>query len=123
MQKIIVVESERLLGAAIISLLQREPNVYIMGLALNTTSALIDKINHIQPDVVIVDRTSHFVDVLQRLPLCNHTNFRLLLVNTEDNWVFINNKHRVLLKKYSDLARLIYSNEEQLALEKVTVKL
>ncbi len=121
MQKIIVVESERLLGAAIISLLQRERNLYIMGLAPNTTSALIEKINHIQPDVVIVDLTSHFADVLQRLPV--RASFRLILINIEDNWVFIDNKHRVLIKKPIDLARLVHSAEEQLTLEKVTVKL
>lgn len=123
MQKIIVVESERLLGAAIISLLQRERNVYVMGLTPNTTSSLIDKINHIQPDVVIVDLTSHFVDVIQRLPSCTRANLRLILINTEDNWVFIDNKHRVLIKKYTDLVKLVCLNQEQVKPEKIAAEL
>lgn len=111
MQKIIVVESERLLGAAIISLLYSEDDLDVLGLTPITTSDLIDTIVHLQPDVVIIDQASRFIDAI-RLLLAHHcSTLRLIVVNANDNWVSIVHRQRVLITKRGDLASIIHNGQ------------
>lgn len=111
MRRVLVVESEQLLGKAILCLLAAEADFDVFGFSSNTYAALIAQIHHIHPDVVIVDLASRFVDVIQRLPFCARASLCLILVNTEDNWVIIDNKSRVLLTKAADLVRIVHGGQ------------
>ena len=117
MRRVLVVESEQLLGKAILCLLAAQEDFDLFGFTPNTRAALIAKINHIHPDVVVVDLASRFAHGLQHLPIYTRTNLCLILVNTEDNWVIIDNKYRVLLTKSADFVRLVHGDQPQAVLE------
>lgn len=113
MPKILVIDPERLLGAALTCLLYQERNLVVLGFTPDTTSALVNQIHHIRPDVVLVDLASHFADALQRLPIYSYTGLHLISVSTEDNWVIIDDKQRVLITKRTDLAELVQNQPGQ----------
>jgi len=51
------------------------------------------------------------------LPVYIRADLCLILVNTEDNWVSIDDKARVLLTKSADFVRLVHGDQPQAVLE------
>jgi len=106
-KKILVVQTEQLLGAAIVSLLYSEGDLNVMGCMADTAAELIEKIYHLHPDVLIVDQADHFMEEIHYLFASDHFKFHLLIVSRDHNWVQIDNKQQILLTQRTDLANII----------------
>lgn len=107
MKKILVVQAEQLLGAAIISLLSNECDLNLMGCMADTNAELIERIIHLHPDVLIMAQADQFVAVIHQLLAAHHFKARLMTVSTEHNWVDIDNKRQILITARGDLAAII----------------
>ena len=107
MKKILVVQAEHLLGAAIVSLLCGEYDLTVMGCMADTAAELIEKINHLHPDVIIMEQTHHFTEAIHLLAPQYCFKLRLMMVSTDHNWVQLDNKQQILITKPADLANII----------------
>jgi DNA-binding NarL/FixJ family response regulator len=117
-RKILVVEPERLLCAAIVSLLSSEAGLYVIGFTPVTAAVLIEKIAQLHPDVVIIDQASRFIDAIRLVPRQHCAESCLLVVNLYDNWVDILHQQRVLMTRRADLITLIWRHPGQSSAEK-----
>ena len=115
MRKVLVVEPEQLLGAALVSLLASEDGLHVLSFTPDTVTELIEKIAQLQLDAVIINRASHFVSAIRLLPAHHASELCLMTVGADDNWVNIEHSQRVLITKRSDLANIIHCSLGQSA--------
>lgn len=110
MQRVLIVENERLLGAAIEHLLTSEVDLKVMGLAQADEPVLLEEIKLSQPDVVIMDQTTFLTDPMKLLAhLRDFPRLRVIVVSANDNIVQIFDKQLVLVTQTADLASLLYT--------------
>jgi DNA-binding NarL/FixJ family response regulator len=111
-KNILVVQAEQLLGAAIVSLLYGEYDLNVMGCMADTAAELIEKINHLHPDVVIIEQAHHFTEAIHLLSPQHWFKSRLMMVSNDHNWVQLDDKEQILLTKRADLANIIRYDQE-----------
>ncbi len=107
-QRVLVVENESLLGAGIESLLTRETDLDLVGIASGNEADLIKIIEHSQPQVIILDEATYMTNSIRLLDLFrNYSELRLVLVNANDNLVHIYEKRKLLVSQAADLADIV----------------
>ena len=95
-KKILVVQAEQLLGAAIISLLSTECDLNLMGCMADTNAELIERIIHLHPDVLIMAQADQFIEAIHLLLASPGFKLCLIWISIDHNWVHIDNKKQIL---------------------------
>jgi len=99
---ILVIESENLLTAAIISLLTSRPEFDVKE-ATFSSLALLDGANHTNPDVIIMDEELVASQITAVISLVNrYPTLRLLVLSLSDNRLHVFDKHIVYISEVSD---------------------
>lgn len=87
-RKVLVIDNNQLLSACIKSLLANEAELHVITISPENEAALIHKIWHLKPDVVILDEDSPLTSPMRLLSrLENYPKLRLIIVNAYNNWV------------------------------------
>ncbi len=107
-QRVLIVENELLLGAAIESLLTREVDLDLVGLASSNEADLSKAIGRSRPQVVILDEATYPSNSLKLLNFFRkHPELRLVLVNATNSLVHIYDKRNISINNPDDLAEAI----------------
>jgi chemotaxis response regulator CheB len=99
---------EILLGSIVEDLISRGDELSCTGIIGKSTSELMAAIEKIQPDVLVMCHKTHntlpvrFLDILARYP-----GMRIITVSTDDNYMHIYGKQKVLMRNSSDLLSII----------------
>lgn len=109
--KILVINEQQLLGAAIINLLRTEPSWETIGFTPECVADLIAKVQEVQPDIIILDHVTLWPDVVYQLlsQPQNFHNFSLMTISTDSNWISVYNIQLLLIKQPNDLATIVHS--------------
>lgn len=109
--KILVINEQQLLGAAIINLLRTEPSWEATGFTPECVADLIAKVQEVQPDIIILDQVTLWPDVVCQLlsQPQNFHNFSLMTISTDSNWISVYNSQLLLIKQPNDLATIVHS--------------
>ena len=108
MRRVLVIENQRLLGAGVENLLQRDVELVVLGVTPESESALLQAINGFQADVVILDEatidSTRLLNLLERNPM-----LRVILVSADDGVVRTYDSRQVNVMQATELAALIKS--------------
>ena len=89
-------------------MLSGEADLEVTGIAPGDQAELAQEIRRLQPDLVVVDRDSRWVDPTKLLAsLQDYPKVRLVVVSANDNLVCIYDKQQVLTSRASDLMGII----------------
>jgi DNA-binding NarL/FixJ family response regulator len=107
-RRVLVVENQILMGAGVQSLLGVQADLEVMGISPRDQAELAGEIRRLRPDLVVVNKDSHWVDPTNLLAvLQDYPALRLVVVSANDNLVCIYDKHQVLTSRASDLLGII----------------
>jgi len=96
------------LAAGIRSVLSRETNLHVAAIAPKCEAALIEEIRLLQPDVVVLDETTHIVRLAKLLGLLeDYPDLRVVVLRTTDNRVRVYDKQEVSVAQIADLVEVI----------------
>ena len=107
-QRVLIVENQLLLGAALQDLLTGEAELDVVGISPRDQVELVREIRRIRPDVVLLDENSCLTKPAKLLAfLENYPRLRLLLVNADDHLVRIYSKQEILVEHVPQLVNII----------------
>jgi len=107
-QRVLIVENQILLGAGVQSLLGDETDLEMRGISPTSQVDLIHEIRQYQPDIVVVNASSHLTVPGKLLfAVDNHSQLRVVVISADDNRVCIYEKHEVFMTRASDLLDII----------------
>lgn len=107
-QRVLIVENESLLGAALEHLLTGIAEFQVVGIKAPDEETLIEAIKHIQADVLIFDEA----DLLKAPPrfwaeILNYPYSRAVVINANNNHIQVYHKQEVVITQTVDLINLI----------------
>jgi len=106
-KKILVLESEKLLGASILSLLASREEFDVADLPV----ASLDRLNgsgDVMPDVIIMEEAQLMANISAVLQLTNsHPNLRLIVFGLSDSKLHVYDKQMVEVRQVSDFFELL----------------
>ena len=101
-RRVLVLESERLLPAAVISLLALHPEFEVASISVNGFAPL-EQLDSSEPDVIIMDEELVASNITAVMELVDrHPQLRLIVLGLGDNKLHIFDKHIVHVKDVSD---------------------
>ena len=107
-QRVLIVENQLLLGAALQDLLTGEAELDVVGISPRDQVELVREIRRIRPDVVLLDENSCLTKPAKLLAfLEDYPRLRLLLVNADDHLVRIYSKQEILVEHVPQLVNII----------------
>ena len=108
MRRVLIVENQTLLGAGVHSLLWEENGLELYGVSPHGQAELIQDIGRFQPDILVMDKSSHLVAPLNLLAaLENHAQLQVVVVSADDNQVCIYDKRQLLVERATDFLDMI----------------
>ncbi|MFN8456772.1 MAG: hypothetical protein U0401_19250 [Anaerolineae bacterium] len=111
--QVLIVENKLLLGGGIERLLAGESHLNIVGITPSDETSLIDMINHLQPDVIILDQATPLTNSVRLLTcLKDYPRVRLVGVSADDNLVQVHDKQQIQVSEATDLAAIIQQGFE-----------
>lgn len=106
---ILVLESEKLLAAAVVSLLASRPEFAVTG-ATFSSLARLDQLNHTEPDVIIMDEDLVANNITAVMELVDrHPRLRLIVLGLSDNQLHVFDKHIVQVTEVNDFIAQLQS--------------
>lgn len=106
-KQIMVLDSEKLMTAGVVSLLDARPEIDV----IRTTAVSLpfpDQQGSLQPAVIILDEELLAANLLALIKLADcHPALRLIVINVCDNSVHVFDKQTVYVRKASDLVELL----------------
>jgi chemotaxis response regulator CheB len=108
MQRILILENQRLVGAGIQFLLDGEADLDVIGISFHDSEELAQIINKSEPDVIVLDEVGHLTHLTRLLPLLNDwTKLRIVVVSGQDNLIRIYSRQEVFVTRASQLINII----------------
>jgi hypothetical protein len=112
-QRVLIVENESLLGAALEHLLTGIAEFQVVGIKAPDEETLIEAIKHIQADVLIFDEVSLLKVSLRFLTkILNYPYLRIVVVNANNDYVQVYYKQEVAISQAADLINLIRGSKQ-----------
>lgn len=106
-KQILVLESEKLLAASVLSLLASRPEFDVTSTTFSSLACL-DQPNRPEPDVVILDEEHLAANISAVVKLVDrHPKLRLIVLGLSDNKLHVFDKHIVQAEQVSDLFELL----------------
>jgi len=106
-KKILVLESDGLLGASILSLLSSRKEFDVTDASV-TSLAFLDGSDSSQPDVVILEEAQLMANMSAVMKLTNaHPNLRLIVFGLSDSQLHVIDKQMVEVRQVSDFLELL----------------
>ena len=106
-KQILVLESETLLAAAILSLLASRPEFDVTSTTFSSLASL-DQPDSPEPDVIILDEELLAANISAVVQLVDrHPKLRLIVLGLEDNQLHVFDKHIVHVEQVNDLFELL----------------
>lgn len=111
LKRVLVVHRDLLLGIGIESLLEREKDLLVMGIAI--TSNMNSDIENFHPNVIVLDETLSFGD-LNRIfeTLQDGPELRVMVINLQNNHVTVYDKREISITQSNDLIYAIKQNRD-----------
>lgn len=101
-RRVLVLESERLLPAAVYSLLAAQPDIDVTSAKFNGL-AFLGQADHIELDVIVMDEELVATNIAAVMQIVDrHPKLRLIVVGLGDNKLHIFDKHIVQVKDVRD---------------------
>ena len=89
-------------------MLSGETDLEVTGIAPGDQAELAQEIRRLQPDLIVLDKDSRWVDATELLAtLQDYPKLRLVVVSANDNLVCIYDKQQVLTNRATDLVGII----------------
>lgn len=110
MRRVLIMDSETLLGASVQSYLAREADLEVIGISAGDQSLLAEQIERWRPDVVILGDPGHQLEpthLLAQFRGCSR--LRVVVLSADDNQVHIYCQQKVLMTCAADLLHIIRS--------------
>jgi len=105
--QILVVESEQLLAASIVSLLASRSEFDVTNSTF-ASLAIMDEPNSPQPDIVILEKAHLMANMSAVVKLADrHPNLRLIIFGLSDNTLQVFDKQMVEVRQVSDFLELL----------------
>ena len=96
------------MGAGVERLLSAETDLEVTGISPGDPAELAQEIRRLQPDLVVLDKDSRWVDATKLLAtLQDYPKLRLVVVSANDNLVCIYDKQQTTTSRASDLLGII----------------
>lgn|GEM_PF-1584850 len=107
-RRILIVENESLLGAAIEHLLTGITDFQVVGIKAPDEETLIEALKQIRADVLIFDEASLLKVSLRLLTeILNYPYLRIVVVNANNDYVQLYHKQEAVITQAADLINLI----------------
>ncbi len=113
--KILILNHQWLIGAAIASLLSEESDLELTGLTAPCASALSEIVDKFSLNAVVIDNLMASDGEIQRLcaTFSAHPTVRVFVIRIETNVVYLNGSETAVITQAGDLATLIRRNHGQ----------
>ena len=108
---ILVSKEELLLGSIVEELLTHNDTLDLTEIRETSQKELFDALEQIHPEVLIICHKTHYtlpieyLQILQRFP-----DLLIITISSDDNYMHIYNKQKVLMRQSSDLLSVIQSH-------------
>jgi DNA-binding NarL/FixJ family response regulator len=113
LKRVLVVQSEHLLGAGILHLLNREMDMHVFNTTCDNPGTLFQQIKDIQPAVLVVEENSHLTDHPSFFSLLSgYPDLRVILIDERNNRMQIFNTKEVVIERSTDLLLAIREEEQ-----------
>jgi len=114
LKRVLVVQSEHLLGAGILHLLNREMDLHVFNTTCDNPGTLFAQIEDIQPAVLVIEENAHLTDHPSFFSLLSgYPDLRVILIDERSNRMQIFKTEEVVIERSTDL--LLAIREEELA--------
>jgi chemotaxis response regulator CheB len=107
--KVLIVNDDRLLGAAIASLLNKESDMELLGVTPTSTPELIATTRKLRPNIIILDNlhpaSKHIPQLLTAA--ADISDLCVIVVNADQNLLTVFSVHQHLVEQWTDLVNVI----------------
>lgn len=112
MYNVLIVNADQLLGASITNLLMSERDIDLAGFTPLCPSEIIERLRQSFPDVLILANNLVTESVMQQIfeITKDATALKIILIDVDDNQVFLNGSQLLPIKNSSDLVKIVRSN-------------
>ncbi len=108
LKKIIIVLSESLIGKGVESLLSREMDLSVTSISFKDDSTLNRQIGRDQPDVIILDESLIYNEMLSLFNLfASHPHLRVMVLSVGENRINIYEREEIRIAQSADLVSAI----------------
>jgi chemotaxis response regulator CheB len=107
-KKVLVIQSDRIIGGVLTSLISHRENLEVVSLSISNPLDLIGEVARILPDVIILDDQGHFAcnadlhEILEISP-----ELKIIILNSNDNHVQVISKNEVNLNHAEDFFEML----------------
>ena len=102
-RQILVLENEKLLAAAVCSLLAAWPNFDVTVVTCNGLTSLEEQLDHTVPDVIIVDEETVATQITAVMQVVDrYPKLRLIVLGLGDNHLHVFDKRIVQIREVND---------------------
>ena len=113
LKRVLVIQSEHLLGAGIHHLLNREMDLHVFNATCDNPGTLLAQIKDIQPAVLVVDENAHLTDHPTFFSLLSgYPDLRVILIDERNNRMQIFKTKEVVIEHSTDLLLAIREEEQ-----------
>jgi DNA-binding NarL/FixJ family response regulator len=110
-KRILIVGDKLLLGAGVEYLLSREDGLDLVGIDPCDELTLGEIIEHVQPQVVVVDEAMSQANSLDLLSLLKKPlNFKLMVVSADSDLIEVYERQQFLVTQPADLIHIMHKN-------------
>lgn len=107
-KKIVVLESDQLINAGVLSFLAAQDSFDVTGLESSDPEQVYREIESFQPDVVIIDQSSQSISVSQLMAhFENIPHIRTIVLSVDNNQIQICDKRQIQIEKLSDFIAVL----------------
>lgn len=119
MQRVLIVESELLLGAGVESILAGHTGLDVAGISPCDQAVLVEEIRVFRPDIVVMDVVTRFASATNLLALLEDCpKLRVLVMSVDDNRICVYDKREVLVTQVRDLLDIICESQNSAEAER-----
>jgi DNA-binding NarL/FixJ family response regulator len=107
-KKVLVIQSDRILGGVLLSLISHRENLDVVSLSISNPIDLISEASRILPDVIILDDQGHFAchaDLHELLEIS--PEIKIIILNSNSNHVQVISKNEIDVNHAEDFFEML----------------
>lgn len=113
MKRVVVIQSQHLLAAGILSLLNGEMDLHVFDATSSDEINLLEEIKKVSPAVLVMVNSSKFIDYVSLFSfLDNCPGLRVIVIDERKNRMHIYERHALEVRRSLDLFTAIRTEEQ-----------
>ncbi len=102
-KSVLVIRSSYLLSAGVESLLKEHPELEVVGINIECTIQLVEKVMMVKPDVMVLDESTIIANPSSMIELFkSFPDLRVIVVNLENNHMSVFDKRYIPIQHLTD---------------------